>query len=149
MCADSKVLTAKKTHDFTEAPQVEQQKEVQSTHFGGNVSDLIEGCTVHFPSPNDETEILFDFHSFLPGDLQQMACTACNHMKKLVKNLKGSTTLKDGGRIFGSAGCAKQHKCSTAIRFMSHLSFQESIAMGSVKWMQPMEWARTQFTERQ
>ena len=26
-------------------------------------------------------------------------------------------------------GCAKQHMCSTAIRFMSHLAFQENIVI--------------------
>ena len=57
-------------HDFTEALKIEHQKEVQSMHFGGNISVSIEGHTCHFPSPDDETKILFDFHSFLSDDLQ-------------------------------------------------------------------------------
>ena len=114
-------------HDFTEALKIEHQKEVQSMHFGGNVSISIEGYTCHFPK--DETN-LFDFHSFLSDDLQQTASTVDNHMKKLVKQLKHSNILKEGGRVLGSTdGCAKQYKCSTAIRFMSHLSFQEKIVI--------------------
>ena len=58
-------------HDCTEALKIERQKEVQSMNFGGNVSVSIEGCTCHFPRPDDETKILFDFNSFLSGDLQQ------------------------------------------------------------------------------
>ena len=59
-----------------------------------------------------------------------MASTVDNHTKKLVKNLKDNKILKEGGRVLGSAnGCAKQHKCSTEIRLMSHLAFQESIVV--------------------
>lgn len=36
-------------HGFMEALKIESQKEVQSMHFGGNVSVSIEGHTVHFP----------------------------------------------------------------------------------------------------
>ena len=44
--------------------------------------------------------------------------------------MKDGNILKEGGRVLGSTdGCAKQCKCSTAIRFMSHLSFQEKIAI--------------------
>ena len=77
-------------HDFTEALKIEHQKEVQAMHFGGNVSVSIEGCTCHFPSPDDETKILFDFHSFLSDDLQQTASTVDNHMKKLVKKMNAA-----------------------------------------------------------
>ena len=83
-------------HDSTEALKIECQKEVQSMSFGGNVSALIEGCTCHFPCPDDETKILFDFHFFLSDDLQQMASTVDNRMKKLVKSLKDRKILKVG-----------------------------------------------------
>merc|ERR1739836_149042 len=63
-------------------------------------------------------------------DLQQTASTVDNHMKKLVKNLKDNKILKDGGRVLGSTdGCAKQCKCSTVIRFMSHLSSKEKVVI--------------------
>ena len=105
-------------HDSTEALKIERPKEVQSAHFGGSVCVSIEGHTTHFPSPDDETKILFDFHSFLsPNSLQQTASAVDNCMKRLVKCLERSNSLEDGGRVMGRTdGCAKWHKCSTAIR---------------------------------
>ena len=101
--------------DFAEALTIKHQKEVQAQHFGGNVTVSIEGYTVHFPNPVDEEKISFHFHSFLSDSKQQDSSTVDNHMDKLIKHLKESGVLKDGGRILGSSdGCAKQHKCSSA-----------------------------------
>ena len=59
-----------------------------------------------------------------------MACTVDNHMEKLVLHLKGSGVLKEGGRVLGGTdGCAKQYKCSTAIKFMSNLAWTENIVL--------------------
>ena len=81
-------------------------------HFGGNASVSIEGCTVHFPNLDDEENISFHFHSFLSDSKQQDSSTVDNHMEKLIKHLKETGVLEDGGRILGSSdGCAKQHKC--------------------------------------
>ena len=102
--------------DFAEALTTQHQKEVQAMHFGGIV-------TVHFPDPNDEKKILF--HS-----KQQDSSTVDNHMDKLIKHLKKTGVLKDGGRNLGSSdGCAKQCKCSSALRFMSCLSFEHGVAI--------------------
>ena len=119
-------------HDFTEALKIQHQKEIQSQHFGGNVSVSIEGYTVHYPDPHavDGSITIFDFHSFLSDDKQQMAATVDNHMSKLIECLKNQQVLKDGGRILGSTdGCAKQYKCATAIHFMSLLSYKENVVI--------------------
>ena len=51
-------------------------------------------------------------------------------MDKLIKCLKETGVLKDGGRILGSSdGCAKQCKCSSALRFMSNLSVKHGVAI--------------------
>ena len=116
--------------DFAEALTIKHQKEVQAMHFGGNVTVSIEGHTVHFPNPNDETKILFHFHSFLSDSKQQDSSTVDNHMEKLIKHLKETGVLKDDGRILGSSdGCAKQCKCSSALRVMSNLSVKRGVAI--------------------
>ena len=116
--------------DFAEAPTIKHQKEVQAMHFGGNVTVSIEGHTVHFPNPDDETKILFHFHSFLSDSKQQDSSTVDNHMEKLIKHLKETGVLKDDGRILGSSdGCAKQCKCSSALRVMSNLSVKRGVAI--------------------
>ena len=116
--------------DFAEALTIKHQKEVQAMHFGGNVTVSIEGYTVHFPKPDDEEKISFHFHSFLSDSKQQDSSTVDNHMEKLIKHLKETGVLKDGGRILGSSdGCAKQHKCSSALRFMSNFSVKHGVAI--------------------
>ena len=116
--------------DFAEALTIKHQKEVQAQHFGGNVTVSIEGCTVHFPNPDDQEKISFHFHSFLSDSKQQDSSTVDNHMGKLIKHLKKTSVLKNGGRILGSSdGCAKQCKCSSALRFMSHLSCEHGVAI--------------------
>ena len=69
----------------------------------------------------------------------------------LIKHLKETGVLKDGGRVLGSSdGCAKQHKYRSALRFMSHLSFKHShLWLENVKWMQSMQWTRTPSSESQ
>ena len=82
------------------------------------------------PNPVDESKTLFDFHSFLSDDKQQMASTADNHMQKLIALLKKDSILCEGGRILGSTdGCAKQCECSSALRFISLLAHKERIAI--------------------
>ena len=116
--------------DFAEALTIKHQKEVQAQHFGGNVTVSIEGYTVHFPKPDDQEKISFHFHSFLSDSKQQDSSTVDNHMDKLIKCLKKTGVLKDGGRLLCSSdGCAKQHKCSSALRFMSHLSYKHGVAI--------------------
>ena len=59
-----------------------------------------------------------------------MASTVDVHMNKLIEQLKEQGILCEGGRILGSAdGCAKQYKCSTAIHFMSLLSFKHNLVI--------------------
>ena len=59
-----------------------------------------------------------------------MASTVNVHMLKLIEQLKEQGILREGGRILGSTdGCAKQYKCSTAIHFMSLLSFQHNLVI--------------------
>ena len=116
--------------DFAEALTIKHQKEVQAMHFGGNVTVSIEGYTVHFPNPVDEEKISFHFHSFLSDSKQQDSATVDNHMDKLIKCLKKSGVLQKGGRLLCSSdGCAKQCKCSSALRFMSHLSCKHEVAI--------------------
>ena len=51
-------------------------------------------------------------------------------MTKLVKHLKSKKILEEGGRVLGSTdGCAKQCKCSTAIKFMSNLAWSKNIVV--------------------
>ena len=51
-------------------------------------------------------------------------------MNQLVQELKKDKILCDGGRILASTdGCAKQCKCSTAICWMSLLSFKHNVVV--------------------
>ena len=117
-------------HDFAEALTIKHQKEIQSMHFGDNVSASIEGHTVHYPDPTDDSNILFDFHSFLSDDKQQDSATVDNHMDKLIVHLKDNNFLHEGGRILSSSdGCGKKYKCSSALWFMSCLSSKHGVAI--------------------
>ena len=73
---------------------------------------------------------MFDFQRFLSDDKTQMACTVDSHMEALIKKLMKDNLLCKGGCLFGSNdGFGKQYKCSTAIYFMSLLSFRYGIAL--------------------
>ena len=104
---------------------IQLNQDIQSKKFGGNIYVSIEGYTVHYPDLLDETKTVFGFHSFLSDDKKQMVCTVDWHMEALIKKLMKYNLICKGGRLLGSTdGCGKQYKYSTAIYFISLLSFR-------------------------
>ena len=78
----------------------------------------------------EESNTLFDFHSFLSDDNTQMACAVDTHMNKIIEELKGENILLDGRRILGTTdGYAKQCKFSTALYFMSYISYKHGLVV--------------------
>ena len=117
-------------HDFTEALTIIHNEETQYNHFGRSVNVSIEGCTVHYCHPSDESKQFLDFHSFMSDDTTQMASTVYFHMDMLIQKLMDSKIISKGGRVlYQTDGCAKQYKCDTAIYFMSLLATKHEIVV--------------------
>ena len=116
-------------HDFTEALHVKHNEEIQSKHFGGGVTVIIEGYTVNY-NFMDGSSLVFDFHSFLSDDKTQMANTVHRHMDQLISKLMKKHILVPGGRLLsGTDGCAKQYRCSNAVYFISVLATKYNIVV--------------------
>ena len=115
-------------HDFTEALTIIHNEEPQSNHFVRSVNVSIEGYTVHYWHPSDESKQLLDFHGFMSDDTTQMASTDYLHMDMLIQKLMDSKIISKGGRVLSQTyGCAKQYKCATAIYFMSLLATKSHV----------------------
>ena len=80
-------------HNFNEAMIIQHNKEIQSKRFGGGATVSIEGYTAHYPDPvsssmdEEESNTIFDFHSFLSNDKTQIACTVDAHVNELIEEL--------------------------------------------------------------
>ena len=59
-----------------------------------------------------------------------MACTVDAHKNKMIEEFKGENILLDDGIILGTTdGYAKQCKFSTALYFMSYISYKHGLVV--------------------
>ena len=102
-------------------------QEIQSKHCDG-VTLSVEGSLVEHR--NEDGSITTDFHSHLSDEKTQTAAVVHSNMRALCNALKAAGVLNEGGRLLGvTDGCAKQHKCATAICCLSMIAAEFGIVV--------------------
>ena len=96
--------------------------EIQSGHFGDNVTLSMEGCSVEFHKGDGEIKMHFHFH--FADKSPQNANSTNAHMEVMIGKLlnQGLLTKRKSTVLEVTDGCGKQYRCGNALMLLSVLA---------------------------